>query len=97
MRIVAKRALREFWKRYPDAEEPLLAWHREVEAEDWDTPAKVKAKYRNASVVGDNRVVFNIKGNNYRLVVKINYRYRVVYVRFVGTHPEYDAVDVEEV
>jgi mRNA interferase HigB len=97
MRIVAKRALREFWKRYPDAEEPLLAWYREVEAEDWDTPAKVKAKYRNASVVGDNRVVFNIKGNNYRLVVKINYRYRVVYVRFVGTHPEYDAVDVEEV
>ena len=97
MRIVAKRALREFWKRYPDAEEPLLAWYREVEAEDWDTPAKVKAKYRNASVVGDNREVFNIKGNNYRLVVKINYRYRVVYVRFVGTHPEYDAVDVEEV
>jgi len=97
MRIVAKRALREFWKRYPDAEEPLLAWYREVEAEDWDTPAKVKAKYRNASIVGDNRVVFNIKGNNYRLVVKINYRYRVVYVRFVGTHPEYDAVDVEEV
>ncbi len=97
MRIIAKRTLREFWQRYPDAEEPLLAWYREVEAEDWETPAKVKAKYRNASIIGDNRVVFNIKGNDYRLVVKINYRYRVVYVRFVGTHGEYDAIDVEEV
>jgi mRNA interferase HigB len=97
MRTIAKRTLREFWQRYPDAEEPLLAWYREVEAEDWDTPAKVKAKYRNASIVGDNRVVFNIKGNDYRLVVKINYRYRVVYVRFVGTHAEYDTIDVEEV
>ena len=65
--------------------------------EDWDTPAKVKEKYRNASIVGDNRVVFNVKGSDYRLVVKINYAYRVVYVRFIGTHAEYDAVDVEEV
>lgn len=97
MRIIAKRPLREFWKRHPDAEEPLLAWYREVEREDWDSPAKVKAKYRNASIVGDNRVVFNIKGNDYRLVVKINYPYRTVYVRFVGTHAEYDAVDAEEV
>jgi mRNA interferase HigB len=97
MRIIAKRALREFWERRPDAEEPLLAWYREVEKEDWDTPAKVKATYRGASIVGDNRVVFNIKGNDYRLVVKINYPYRVVYIRFVGTHSEYDAIDAEEV
>lgn len=97
MRIIAKRTLRQFWERYPDAEEPLLAWYREVEGEDWDGPAKVKAKYRSASIVGDNRVVFNIKGNDYRLVVKINYPYRVIYVRFVGTHAEYDAIDVEEV
>ena len=97
MRIIAKRALREFWERHPNAEEPLLAWYREVVLEDWDTPVKVKAKYGNASIVGGNRVVFNIKGNDYRLVVKINYPYRVVYVRFVGTHAEYDAVDVEEV
>jgi mRNA interferase HigB len=97
MRIIAKRALREFWERHPDAEEPLLAWYREVEREDWDTPVKVKAKYRGASIVGNSRVVFNIKGNDYRLVVKINYLYRVVYVRFVGTHAEYDTIDVEEV
>ena len=92
---MAKRTLREFWEHYPNAEEPLLAWYREVVREDWDTPAKVKAKYRSVSFVGD-RVVFNIKGNDYRLVVWINYPYRMVYVRFVGTHAEYDAVDVEE-
>jgi len=97
VRIIAKKKLREFWERHADAEDPLLAWHREVEREDWDTPAKVKAKYGGASIVGDNRIVFNIKGNDYRLVVKINYPYRVVYVRFVGTHTEYDAINVEEV
>lgn len=97
MRIIAKSTLREFWERHPDAEEPLLAWYREVEKEDWSQPAQVKEKYRSASIVKDNRVVFNIKGNNYRLVVKINYPYRVIYVRFVGTHRDYDVTDVEEV
>ena len=97
MRIIAKRTLREFWQRYLDAEELLLAWYREVEQEDWDSSTKVKAKYRNASIVGDNRVVFNIKGNAYRLVVKINCRYRVVYIRFVGAHAEYDRISVKEV
>jgi mRNA interferase HigB len=97
MRIIAKKALREFWLRHADAEEPLLAWYREVEQADWDTPMKVKEKYRSASIVGGNRVVFNIKGNDYRLVVKINYPYRVVYIRFVGTHAEYDRIDVEEI
>lgn len=97
MRIIAKKALREFWEQYPDAEEALLAWYREVEKEDWDTPAKVKEKYRSASVIRDSRVVFNIKGNDYRLVVKINYAYRVIYIRFVGTHAEHDEIDAEEV
>ena len=97
MRIIAGKTLREFRIRHPDAEEPLLAWYREGKQADWDTPANLKEKYRSASIVGDNRAIFNIKGNDYRLVVKINYQYRVVYVRFVGTHAEYDAVDVEEV
>lgn len=97
MRIIAKRTLREFWKLHPDAEQPLLAWYREVEREDWDTPVRIKAKYRSASILRDSRAVFNIKGNDYRLVVKINYPYRVVYIRFVGTHAQYDAVDPEEV
>lgn len=97
MRIIAKKRLREFWEANPVAEEPLLAWYREVLHEDWDTPAKVKQKYGNASIVADNRVVFNIKGNDFRLVVKINYAYRIVYIRFVGTHAQYDETDVEEV
>ena len=97
MRIVAKKALRDFWERHSNAKEPLLAWYREVKRADWDSPASLKKMYGSASIVGDNRVVFNIKGNSYRLVVKINYRYRAVFVRFVGTHAEYDAVDVEEV
>ena len=97
MRIIAKRTLWQFWERHVNAEEPLLAWYREVLTEDWDTPAKVKEKYRSASIIGGNRVIFNIKGNDYRLVVRINYPTRIVYVRFVGTHAEYDAIDVEEV
>lgn len=97
MRTIAKRPLRQFWERHPNAREPLLAWYREVLKEDWDTPAKLKEKYRNASIVGGNRAVFNLKGNDYRLVVKINYPARIVYVRFVGIHAEYDAIDVEEV
>lgn len=97
MRIIAKKVLREFYERYEDAKESLLSWYREVEKEDWDTPAKVKEKYRNASILADNRVIFNIKGNKYRLVVKIKYEYRMVYVRFVGTHAEYDVIDAEEV
>jgi mRNA interferase HigB len=97
MRIIAKRTLREYWELHPDAEEPLLAWYREADQEDWNSPAEVKAKYPKASIIGDNRVVFNIKGNEYRLVVKINYPHKVVYIRFVGTHAEYDRIDAEEV
>ena len=97
MRIISKKKLREFWERHADAEEPLLAWYREVEKEDWNTPVRMKQKYPNASILGGNRVVFNIKGNKYRLVVKINYPGRIVYIRFVGTHAEYDRVNVREV
>ena len=97
MRIISKRTLRAFWERHTDAKELLLAWYREVAKEDWDAPARVKQRYRSASIVGGNRVVFNIKGNDYRLVVKINYPARIVYIRFLGTHAEYDAVDVTEV
>ena len=88
-----------FWERpnRRDAEHPLKAWFREVTHADWATPADVKAAYRSASIVGKSRVVFNIAGNKYRLVVRVNYDYRIVYVRFVATHRQYDAIDVEEV
>lgn len=96
MRVIAKSTLKAFWLRHPDAEGPLLAWYREVEKEDWDTPAKIKQKYGSASFVGD-RVVFNIKGNKYRLVVHVNFGFRLVFVKFIGTHKQYDAIDVKEI
>ncbi len=97
MRIIAKATLRAFWTRHPDAEESLLAWYREAQKADWDRPEKIKEKYRSASFVGRNRVVFNIKGNKYRLVVKMKYEKQLVFVRFVGTHTDYEAINVEEV
>ncbi|MCL4460603.1 MAG: type II toxin-antitoxin system HigB family toxin [Nitrospirae bacterium] len=97
MRIIAKATLRAFWTRHPDAEESLLAWYREAQKADWDRPEKIKEKYRSASFVGRNRVVFNIKGNKYRLVVKMKYEKQLVFVRFVGTRTDYEAINVEEV
>ncbi len=97
MRIIAKTALRNFWAKHPDAEQPLRAWHGEAKAAVWKTPADVKAKYRSASILQAGRAVFNIGGNKYRLVVKINYPYQVVYIRFIGTHREYDRIDAETI
>ena len=97
MRIIARKRLREFWKKHGDAEQPLKAWFREAGNADWPTPSAIKAAYRSASVVGGNRIVFNIAGNKYRLVVKVNYPYRVIYIRFVGTHRQYDEIDATEV
>ena len=97
MRIIARRALRDFWERHPDAEQPLRAWYHDARVADWRTPADVKRVYANASIVGGNRVVFNIGGNKYRLVVAVNYTFHVCYIRFLGTHQAYDRVDVETV
>ncbi len=100
MRIISKRTLRQFWEsnpEYEDSKGQLEAWHSEVIKADWNTPQDVKAQFRSASIVKDSRVIFNIKGNNYRLIVKINYPYRIVYIRFVGTHKQYDKIDVENV
>lgn len=97
MRIIAKRALREFWERHPDAKQALDAWRKEVENADWDTPAKAKNRYPHASIIPGNRVVFNIRGNRYRLVAEIDYRRRALSIRFIGTHAEYDRIDAREV
>ncbi|MDR1125914.1 MAG: type II toxin-antitoxin system HigB family toxin [Deltaproteobacteria bacterium] len=99
MRIIALSTLKAFWETpaYSDAEEPLLAWHRFVLHADWASPADIKADLRNASILQGGRVIFNIAGNKYRLVVWINYPYRVVYIRFVGTHRQYDAVDPQTI
>lgn len=93
MRIISRRMLREFWERHPDSCMPLQAWFHDVEQAVWNGPADIKAVYRNASFLANNRVVFNIKGNKYRLVVIVIYKHGVVYIRFVGTHGEYEKID----
>lgn len=97
MRIIARRTLREFWDQYPDSEQSLKVWYREVKQANWKQPTDVKVLYRHASFVGNNRIVFNIKGNKYRLVAAVDYRFGIVYIRFIGTHKDYDAVDAATV
>ena len=100
MRIIAKRTLRQFWaggRARADARRALEDWHSQVRAADWGTPADVKKLFGDASVLKGGRVVFNICGNKYRLITKINFPYRVVYIRFVGTHAEYDKINAETI
>ena len=97
MRIIARKALRDFWEKHPSAQNPLQAWYADAKQSHWKSPNDIKNIYRNASIVANNRVVFNIKGNSYRLVVAINYDFEIIYIRFVGTHKEYDNVDVKTV
>ncbi len=97
MRIISKSTLQEFWKREPAAQSELEAWYAEAKHSVWLTPADIKAKYGKASILKDGRVVFNISGNKYRLVVWINYVHFTVYIRFVGTHGEYDEIDAQTV
>lgn len=93
VRVIAKKTLREFWQKHSDCEQPLKAWYEEAVEARWETPTDIKENYPSASILHDNRVVFNIKGNRYRLVVKINYKYGIVWIRFVGTHSKYDETD----
>ena len=97
MRVIAVSTLRAFWERYPDAEQPLKAWYEEATSSTWTQPADINAQYRSATVLKNGRVVFNIKDNDDRLIVAIAYKLQIVYVKFVGTHKEYDAVDAETV
>lgn len=97
MRVISRRPLNELARRCPEAKAELDAWFHEAEAAHWANPARVKEKYGNASILKGSRVVFNICGNKCRLVAKINYSFAVVYIRFAGTHAEYDRVDVEKI
>ncbi len=97
MRVISRKWLNELVGRHADAKPGLDAWFHEAEEADWANPAQVKEQYATASILKNGRVVFNIGGNKYRLIVKINYAYRVVYVRFAGTHAEYDQIDANEV
>lgn len=97
MRIISRKTLKIFYEKqdYSDAKKPLEAWYHEAKHAKWHSWTDIKEKYANASILKDNRVVFNIGGNKYRLVVKVNFPAQIVYIRFIGTHKEYDKIDVE--
>lgn len=93
MRVIAIATLRDYGAANPQAEQPLNAWHDEAKAATWTSPQDIKNAYRNPSFVANNRVVFNIKGNDHRLIVAVAYQVGIVYVKFIGTHAEYDQID----
>ena len=93
MRVIARKTLRNFWESHTDARQPLQAWYADVKHAVWKRPSAIEEVYRNASFIANNRVVFNIKGNKYRLVVVIQYEHSIVYIRFIGTHRAYDKID----
>jgi mRNA interferase HigB len=93
VRVISKKILREFWEKHVDSTQQLKSWFQETSEADWKSPNQIKKDYPSASFLADNRVVFNIKGNKYRLIVRINYEYSMVWIRFIGTHAEYDKID----
>ena len=97
MRILSRSALRDFWESHADAEEALKTWYYEASHADWQSPVDIKSAHRNASIIANNRAVFNIKGNTYRLIVVIRYDIGIVFIRFIGTHAEYDKVDAKTI
>jgi len=96
MRVIARSTLESFWKEYPDSEQGLRSWYREAKKAVWITPPEIKEQYRSASILKSSRVVFNIAGNKYRLLVEVLYPIGVIYVKFVGTHKQYDAIVAED-
>jgi mRNA interferase HigB len=97
VRVIEKKTLREFWMKHSDCEEQLKSWYREAIEANWNSPQDIKTDYPSASFLQDNKVVFNIKGNKYRLIVKINYDFGMIWIRFVGTHAEYDKVNSSKI
>ena len=97
MRIYTKRTLREFWERHPDSKEVLDGWYRETRQARWTTPADVRSRHAAASILSNDRAVFRLRGNAYRLIVQVKYRQGEVYIRFVGTHAQYDRINALEV
>jgi len=97
VRVIAKKTLRDFWLKHADSEDQLKAWFSETEKSEWNTMNALKSEYPSASILKDNRVVFNIKGNTYRLIVKFNWEYQICWIRFVGTHAEYDKINANEI
>lgn len=97
MRVITKKILREFWINHNDCEQQLKSWYKEASNAEWKNSNEIKLEYPTASIIGDNRVVFNIKGNTYRLVIKINFDYQIIWIRFIGTHAEYDKINAKTI
>jgi mRNA interferase HigB len=97
MRAIAKKPLKEFWKKHKDAEQPLLSWYKIAKNAKWRDFNEVKVIFKNASIVGNDRIVFNIKGNDYRLIVRADFHWQLLFIRFVGTHKEYDKIDAKNI
>lgn len=97
MRIIARSKLRSFWEKHSDSEQPLKAWFAEAKRETWKSPNEIKVHYSLASILQKQRVVFNISGNKYRLILRVNYGIQIAYIRFIGTHEEYDRINAEEI
>jgi mRNA interferase HigB len=97
LRIIAKKVLRDFWEKHNDCEQQLKAWYQETSNANWTNAHQIKVEYPTANILGDNRVVFNIKGNTYRLIVKINFDYQMVWIRFIGTHAQYDKINAKTI
>ena len=97
MRIIAVKTLKDYWVKFPQVEQSLLSWYEEAEEANWNSPNELKAQYRNASILTDKRVVFNIHGNGFRLIVDIEYRLKILFVVWFGTHPQYDKIDAKKV
>lgn len=97
MRVISVKMLKQFWTKHRAAEETVKAWYAEANNAEWRTPQDILERYPTADILPGNRVVFNIKGNHFRLVVKIHYNTGIVYVRFIGTHAEYDRIDAETI
>jgi mRNA interferase HigB len=97
LRVIAKKTLRDFWLKHNDCEQQLKAWFQEAESSSWINFNALKKEYPSASLLKNSRVVFNIKGNHYRLIVKINFEYQVMWIRFIGTHADYDKINASEI
>ena len=97
MRVIAKKILRQFWEKHPNCEQQLKSWHQEPTESSWDNSNDIKKDFPTASILGDNRIVFNVKGNHYRLIVKISYTHQMVWIRFIGSHTEYNKIDATKI
>jgi mRNA interferase HigB len=97
VRVISRKTLRAFWEKHTDCTQQLKSWYRETEKVNWNNLNELKKEYPSASILENNRIVFNIKGNKYRLIVKINFEYKIIWIRFVGTHAEYDKINADNI